>query len=81
MSGERMKKWEIALLCAVIVTLLWSLALGRTPCRAWWGTIYPELTPENGSAQTMAAAGTDGVALRFQLLEWMNALLRALNLL
>lgn len=77
---NRLQKWEIALLCAVIVALGWSLVLGRTPCAAWWGTIYPELTPADGSAQTLAAAGADGVALRLRLLEWLSACLAALGL-
>ena len=80
MSGNRLRKWEIALLCAVAVALGWSLVLGRTPCAAWWGTIYPELTPADGSAQTLAVAGAEGVELRFRLLEWVAACLRALHL-
>ena len=77
MSGEGLKKWEIARVCAVAVSLLWGCALGRTPCCAWWGAIYPELTPEAGSVETAAGAG--GVVLRFQLLEWLEAALRSLR--
>lgn len=78
MHDDRLKKWEIALICAVAVTALWSCALGRTDCRAWWGTIYPELTPAAPCVQT--AAGADGVALRWRLLEWLGAALKALKL-
>ena len=80
MSENRLQKWEIALVCAVAVTLLWSCALGRTPCGAWWGAIYPELTPDAQSAQTVAAAGAEGVVLRFRLLEWLEARFAALGL-
>ena len=80
MPGERMRKWEIALACSVAVTLLWSLAFGPTPCSAWWGTVYPELTPPDGSAQAVAAAGAEGVVLRFRLLEWLEGLLCALGI-
>ncbi len=80
MPGDGMRKWEIALLCAVTVTLLWSLVLGQTPCGAWWGVVYPEFTPAGGSAQTLAVPGAPGVALRFRLLEWAEACLRALGL-
>ena len=80
MSDERLKKWEIALACAVAVTLLWGCVFGRTPCRAWWGTIYPELVRTDGSAQTVAAAGAEGVVLRFRVLEWLDACLATLGL-
>ena len=78
MHGNRLKKWEIALICAVAVTALWSCVLGRTDCCAWWGTIYPELTPAAPYAQ--AAAGADGVVLRWRVLEWLDACLAALGL-
>ena len=80
MSEKHLQKWEIALLCAVVVALVWSAVLGRTPCAAWWGTIYPEFTPADGSAQTLASAGADGVELRFRLLEWLSSALRALGI-
>ena len=75
-----MKKWEIALLCAAAVTLLWGAVFGRTPCFAWWGTIYPELTPAGGAAQTAALPAGEGVVLRFRVLEWLSACLRALGI-
>ena len=78
MTGNRLQKWEIALLCAVAVTLVWG-RLGSTPGCAWWGAVYPELAPDAGSAETALVAGS-GVVLRFQLLEWMEALLRALHI-
>ena len=80
MPENGLRKWEIALLCAVTVALLWSLVLGQTPCGAWWGTIYPELSPPDGSAQALAVPGGEGVTLRFRLLEWAEACLRALGL-
>lgn len=81
MSGDGLRKWEIALICALAVTLLWGAALGRTPCFAWWGTVYPELTPADGGAYAAAASGAEGVVLRSRLLEWLNACLRALGIL
>ena len=79
MDDRKLKKWEIALACAVAVTLLWGFAVGRTPCYGWWGTIYPELADAGGSVQT-AAAGAQGVELRFRALEWLTAALAALGL-
>ena len=76
MDDRRLKKWEIALICAAAVTLLWGFAVGQTPCYGWWGTIYPELADAGGSAEA-AAAGAQGVALRFRLLEWLEAALTA----
>ena len=74
-----LKKWEIALISAVVVTMLWGL-LGRTPCLAWWGSIYPELAPPNGSVQTVSAMDGETVVLRLRLLEWLEACLRALGI-
>ena len=78
MYGKRPEKWEIALACAVGVTLLWGLVLGDTPCLGWWGTVYPELSPEAGSAQAVSAAA-GGVVLRFRILEWLISGLRTLG--
>ena len=81
MSDHRLQKWEIALLSAVAVTLLFGAALGRTPCLGWWGAIYPELSPGAGETQTvMRAAAGGGVELRFRALEWLDAALRALGI-
>ena len=74
-----LKKWEIALLSAVLIALL-SGAL-CAPGRAWWGVVYPELTP--GGAQSVAAAamgGDGGVEVRFRALEWLETALRALDI-
>ena len=73
MPDGGMRKWEIALLCAVAVTLLWSLLRGRTPCCAWWGAVYPELTPD-AAVQRVSTAETGGVVLRFRALEWLDEL-------
>ncbi len=75
-----LKKWEIALISAAAVTLLWGLALGRMPCLAWWGAIYPELAPADGSVQTVSAMDGEIVVLRLRLLEWLEACLRALGI-
>ena len=75
MSDSRLKKWEIALACAVLLILL----LGRFPCCAWWGTVYPEYAPDAAGAQAAAAVGAEGVVLRWRALEWLRACLRALG--
>lgn len=81
MANGKLKKWEIALLLSVCITLGYSLFFGGTPCGAWWGTIYPELTEPAGSAAVFfagdAAEGTE-VELRFRFLEWLEARLSAL---
>ena len=68
-----LKKWEVALILAVAITLL----LGAVPGCAWWGAVYPELTPDM-SARSVAAMG-GGVELRFRTLEWLETALRALG--
>lgn len=71
-----LKKWEIALLLAVVLTLL----LGAAPGCAWWGAVYPELTPDAGVQSAFSApAAACGVELRFRTLEWLCSALRALG--
>jgi len=75
-----LKKWEIALLASVGVTVLVGMVWGRTDCLAWWGTMYPELTGEAGGFS--AAAVTDGsgeVLLRFRCAAWFSMLLKWLG--
>ena len=67
----KLKKWEIALICALILTLLLTPLLGATPGCAWWGTVYPELTL-SAAAQSVSAADSGGVELRFRALEWLD---------
>ncbi len=67
----KLKKWEIALLCALILTLLLTPVLGAPGC-AWWGTVYPELT-QGSAAQSVSTADSGGVVLRFRTLEWLDA--------
>ena len=67
---HRLKRWEIALILSVAVTLLLG---GGTPCRAWWGAVYPDASPEAHTAQTVSGAGAQGVELRFRTLEWLDA--------
>ena len=80
MHDGRLKKWEIALACAVGVTLVWGLVLGQTPCFGWWGAVYPELAAGDGVQETLAGDGAAGVVLRFRLLEWLERWLAALHL-
>ena len=76
MSEKRLKKWEIALICTVAAALL----SGAAPCGAWWGSVYPEAAPDVAGVQAAAAAAAEGAELRFRLLEWLEALLRALGI-
>ena len=76
---HKLKKWELALLCAVALTLLLSSAPGATPCDAWWGAIYPELTPESAALSVSASDG-GVVELRLRTLEWLERALAALGL-
>ena len=73
-----LKKWEIALACALLCALLLGPVLGDAPCYAWWGVVYPELTPGGGMQSAAAAPG--GVQLRLHTLEWLGFALRALGL-
>lgn len=66
-----LKKWEIALLCAVLLTALLTPVLGATPGCAWWGAVYPELTPD-AAVQRVSTAETGGVILRLRTLEWLD---------
>ena len=68
---DHLKKWEIALLCAVLLTLLLTPVLGATPGCAWWGAVYPELTP-SAAVQRVSTAETGGVVLRLRALEWLD---------
>ena len=72
---QRLKKWELALICAVAVTLL----LGATPGDAWWGAVYPELTPPGGVQTVSTARAGEGVVLRLRSLEWLGDALHALG--
>ena len=69
-----LKKWELALIFALALTLL----LGNVPGLAWWGAVYPELTP-NAGAQSVAAVSGGAVELRLRSLEGLRAALAALG--
>ena len=72
-----LKKWEVALIGAVALTLL----LGAVPGCAWWGAVYPELTPAAGvQSVSTAAAGGAAVELRLRSVEWLEGVLRTLGL-
>ncbi len=66
-----LKKWEIALLCAVLLAALLTPVLGAAPGCAWWGAVYPELTPA-AAVQRVSTAETGGVVLRLRMLEWLD---------
>ena len=74
----KLKKWEIALICALILTILLTPVLGAAPGCAWWGTVYPELT-EEAAAQSVSASDSGGVVLRFRTLEWLDECLELLK--
>ena len=74
-----LKKWELALILALGITLVYGFFWGGTECFAWWGTVYPELTGTAGVYT--AAAVTDGetVVIRFRIAEYIAALLQRLR--
>ena len=74
MEHSRLKKWEIALLLAVCISLGWGLIFGETDCCAWWGVIYPDLAQGAGESAATFAAGNDagGLVLRSQLWDWLQ---------
>ena len=75
----RLKKWEIALILALIIALCDGL-FGGTECCAWWGTMYPELTGAAGDCMPVSAiSGSGGVELRFRIAEWITILLQKLG--
>ena len=74
MEHNRLKKWEIALLLALCISLGWGLIFGETDCWAWWGVIYPDLAQSAGESTATFAAGGDtgGLVLRSQLWDWLQ---------
>lgn len=79
-SEYHLKKWEIALLVSLCVTLGWGLLFGETECCAWWGTVYPELSAADACVSAAAVSGGgETVVLRFRVLEWLAALLAAMK--
>ena len=74
MEHNRLKKWEIALLLAVCISLGWGLIFGETDCCAWWGVIYPDLAQGAGESTATFAAGNNagGLVLRSQLWDWLQ---------
>lgn len=75
MENGKLKKWEIAMMFSIVITLLFGLFVGEVQCCAWWGTVYPELTPSGSAAAVSAAAASaqEGVEIRFRLLEWLQS--------
>ena len=74
-----LKKWELALVLALVFTLLYGVFWGGTECFAWWGTVYPELTGEAGAYVPASSGGGEGVVIRFRIAEWFAALLHRLR--
>ena len=75
MEHNRLKKWEIALLLALCISLGWGLIFGETDCYAWWGVIYPDLAQGAGESAATFAAGSNaagGPVLRSQLWDWLQ---------
>ena len=69
---SNIRRWEIALLLSLTLTLSQSVV------PHWWGVVFPGLTPEQ-SAPAVAAAhvgetAISGVELRFQLLDGLRDL-------
>ena len=74
-----LKKWELALLLALGITLVYGFCSGTPACCAWWGTVYPELTGDIDAYLPASTAGGGGVEIRFRILEWLLALLQRLR--
>ena len=75
MANGKLEKWEIAMLLSIVITLLFGLFFGEVQCCAWWGAVYPELTPAGSAAVSAAAtASPGGYEIRFRALEWLQQL-------
>ena len=75
-SKEAWKRWELALMLSVCITLLHGIAFGA-PGVAWWGVIFPGLTAEEPTeveTAKLAPAAGEGVQIRFRLLDWIDEL-------
>ena len=77
--GNRFKRWEIALILALCVTLCHG-AVFTAPGMAWWGVIFPGLSEPvyREDVETVKLDGGredgGGVEVRFRLLEWLEEL-------
>ena len=78
--GDRLKRWEIALLLSLFITLCHGAVFGA-PGMAWWGVIFPGLS-EPAYREKVETVKLDGgredgreVEVRFRLLEWLDELL------
>ena len=76
-SEHSVHPWELALLLAVALTLVWGAVFGEPRCGAWWGTVYPELSVPAAAAEASALGGSK-VVLRLQLLDWLRSLMEKL---
>ena len=80
--GNRFKRWELALLLALCVTLCHGAAF-TAPGVAWWGVIFPGLS-EPAYQERVETVKLDGgresgggeVEVRFRLLEWLEGIFR-----
>ncbi len=68
----KLKKWEIALLLALCISLFIGV-LGEPDCCAWWGTVYPELTGTAGTFVPASTGAGQGIVLRSRIAEWIAA--------
>lgn len=73
-----LKKWEIALILSLCISLFHSFVFGELSCCAWWGTVYPELT-ESSACSVSTFSSADGVVIRLRAVEWLAALLQRLR--
>jgi len=73
---DRLKRWEAALMAALMITLCQGVALPETVGCNWWGVMFPGLTEDPPAAQAWNAPGLQagGVELRFRLLDRLAAL-------
>lgn len=78
-SGNRFKRWELALILALCVTLCHGAVFGAQGV-AWWGVIFPGLSEpvyrERVETVKLDGGREDGreIEVRFRLLEWLEEL-------
>lgn len=78
-----MKRWETALLLALVLTLLAGLAasggqvdrdtLPQQQVYSWWSVVYPVSSGEQRSEDTQAVLRLKTVELWKQLKQWMKS--------
>ena len=69
-NDQKLRRWELALVLSVCLSLFHGVSLGALQGASWWGVIFPGLTAEAVQTETGAFPG-GGVEIRFRLLDWL----------